>query len=45
MPARLVKFVTFLTVAACAGGCTSRSTTPIRDAQGHAITGSVATYS
>ena len=42
MPARLVKLVTFLTVAACAGGCTSHSTMPIRDAHGHAIVGSVA---
>ena len=43
MPARLVKLVTFLTAAAFAGGCTSTSTTPIRDRQGHAIAGSVAT--
>ena len=43
MPARLVKLVAFLTAAACAGGCTSTSTAPIRDRQGHAIAGSVAT--
>ena len=43
MPTLLTRLLTFFTVAACVSGCTSRSTTPIRDTQGHAVIGSVAT--